>query len=40
MLESEPMAVTGRLQLRRRIDERNRVVDEMFLAEFTKEYLG
>jgi hypothetical protein len=40
VLESEPMTVTGRLQPRRSIDEKDRVVDEMFFAEFGKEHLG
>jgi hypothetical protein len=40
MLESEPMTVAGRLQPGGAIDEEGRVVDEMFLAEFSKEHLG
>lgn len=40
MLESEPVTVTGGLQPRNSIDEKGRVVDEMFLAKFTEEHLG
>jgi DNA polymerase IIIc chi subunit len=39
MLESEPVTVTGCLQPRCSVDEDNRVVDEMFLAEFREEHL-
>ena len=34
VLESEPVAMTGRLQPRSTIDEKRRVVDLMFLTEF------
>lgn len=39
MLESGPVVVTGRLQPRRAIDEKDRVDEVMFLAEFRKEHL-
>jgi hypothetical protein len=40
ILESEAVSVKCRLQPGRRIDEKERVIDEMFLAEFSKEHLG
>ena len=40
MLESEAVPMTGRLQPRRSVDEKERVVDEMFLAEFGEEHLS
>ena len=40
MLKSESVTVTGRLQPGRAIDQKDRVVDEMFLAEFGEEHLG
>jgi len=36
----EAVSVERRLQPRCRIDEKERVIDEMFLAEFRKERLG
>jgi len=39
MLKSEVEVVTGRLQPGRPIDQKDRVVDEMFLAEFSEEHL-
>ncbi len=40
ILKSEPEVVTGRLQLGCPIDQEDRVVDEMFLAEFAEKHLG
>ena len=40
VLKSEPEMVTGRLQPGRSIDQEDRVVDEMVLAEFFEEHLG
>jgi hypothetical protein len=40
MLESERVAMAGRLQPGCAIDKKDRVVDEMFLAEFREEHLG
>jgi len=36
----EAVAVERRLQPRRRVAEKERVLDEIFLAEFGEEYLG
>ncbi|GAA0682946.1 hypothetical protein GCM10009020_35370 [Natronoarchaeum mannanilyticum] len=40
VLESEAVAVKYCMQPRPRIDEKECVIDEMFLAEFRKEHLG
>jgi len=40
MLESEPTAMAGRLQPWCSVNEKDRVVDEMFLTEFRKEHPG
>jgi hypothetical protein len=40
ILESERLAVTGRLEPGCAIDQEDRVVDEMFLAEFSQKHLG
>jgi len=40
MLESEREAMVGRLQPGCAIDQKDRVVDEMFLAEYCEDYLG
>lgn len=40
MLESEAEMVTGRLQPRHSIDQKDRVVNEMFFAEFFEKHLG
>ena len=40
VLESESKAVAGRLQPRCSVDEKDRVVDEMFLTKFREEHLG
>lgn len=40
MLESEAEVVTGRLQPRRTIDQKDRVAHEMFFVEFFEEHLG
>jgi hypothetical protein len=40
MLESESMTVTGRLQPRRSVDEKDCVIDERVLTEFSQEHLG
>jgi len=40
MLESESEAVAGCLQPRCAIDEKDRVVDEMFLTKFREEHLA
>lgn len=40
MLESEVLAMAGRVQPGRSIDQEERVGDEMFLTEFCEEHLG
>ena len=40
MLESEPEPVAGGLQPRCAVDEKDRVVEEMFFLEFREEHLG
>lgn len=40
VLESEAVAMAGCLRPRRSIDEKERVINEMFLTEFTGEYLS
>lgn len=40
MLDSDPVAVEPRLQPRRGIDEKDRVLDQMFLVGFVEDHLG
>jgi hypothetical protein len=40
IVESEAVAVPGRLQPRRSIDEKHGVIHEIFLTEFREEQLG
>jgi hypothetical protein len=40
MVESEAVPVTGRLQPQRAVDEKSRVVNEMFLTGFGEKHLG